>query len=854
MQKECRLAVEAVLGRELHNREVPAMDGMFTRAMRKMALKDPATWVGLPQAQRYALAAKEAVQELIATSQKVAERLQHRVMRGTEVEAYINDQVAHQRDSNGLKAMIRLLGDKLEDRNSRRMSVERRAGTIFDLNLRRLADAVEVLRPGIWSIIPWGDARTERHLIEALVGVPNKDRPAEIDAVADTFKQVMADNRALFNSVGGKVGELANYDFPHAWSPHVVSNTPDAEFIDDFMNAIDWSKYIHPDGRRYSQQEKRAFVEAAKLTIQTDGEIKGKVTRRGVMPRDAFADRNSAHRAMHLKPEATYAMYKKYMESNGWELIVNHLRAVSRDIALQETFGGPDVFFAALNKAYDAALQLKPNEQERQALDQQYDYVVNLFNEVSGNNPPPPQNALTTGASWTRTTLTYSLLGSAGLSSFVLDWAPLHFASFLRQGPFKALQLEANTWLAWSPKSRRFLRRAGLMTDAMIGTMDRFAFNNLNAQGVSQKLSGEYMKFVGLGLATTLRRSGFALTIMDTLGHLTRRYTSMASLKESDRLFLQEHGVTEEVYQVWRKAKLEKWGLNGNLLTPAALEAVPNIDPPLLREAQIKLLGMARSEALMAIIEPGARERVQMRQFFNQKEGTTSGELGKTLVMFKAIIWAVQQRVLHRAAMYSDKMPVKVAHLVTLMLMGTATGIIKAWLDDLRNGREMRSFNPNYRVGDKPIGLNNYGQAMMTGGALGFYGEFLFGQTTGYGSDPVSSFLGGPVGSTASALWANLGPNAIAEATDSDGRAFEPSGINAIRGVTPFQNLIYTKAVTDRSIFWALQEELAPGYIQRMEARQRRMRGTEYYWSPSAGVDGNLFDMRAPDPATAVQE
>jgi hypothetical protein len=63
-----------------------------------------------------------------------------------------------------------------------------------------------------------------------------------------------------------------------------------------------------------------------------------------------------------------------------------------------------------------------------------------------------------------------------------------------------------------------------------------------------------------------------------------------------------------------------------------------------------------------------------------------------------------------------------------------------------------------------------------------------------------------------------------------------------LKGKTPFANLWYTKAATDRLLFNQLQEMASPGYLRRMEQRARKEFQQQYFWRP-----GEVAPGRAPE-------
>ena len=72
--------------------------------------------------------------------------------------------------------------------------------------------------------------------------------------------------------------------------------------------------------------------------------------------------------------------------------------------------------------------------------------------------------------------------------------------------------------------------------------------------------------------------------------------------------------------------------------------------------------------------------------------------------------------------------------------------------------------------------------------------------------------------------------------------------VRVVKSNLPYLGLWYARAAVDHAFTHALQENLSPGYLSRMQQRAQREYGQAYWWRPGADFD----EMRAPDMGAAV--
>jgi hypothetical protein len=250
------------------------------------------------------------------------------------------------------------------------------------------------------------------------------------------------------------------------------------------------------------------------------------------------------------------------------------------------------------------------------------------------------------------------------------------------------------------------------------------------------------------------------------------------------------------------------------------------------RELEDKLRTYFTDQTETLALEPDAKTRAIVLQ--GSRPGTWTGEFFRFAMQFKSFAAAFTQRILGReiygrgydgdslwGALRNGNGEMKglARLLVTTTLMGYASMSLK----DLAKGKTPR--DPT----ESPGGAAKvFASAMLQGGGLGIYGDFLFGQASRMGSGTIES-LAGPVISTAGRV-IDLYHKALA-GDDVAARA-----VNEALNNTPFANLFYTRAAMNHLFLYELQETLNPGYLRRMERQVEKENAQTFLVRPSESV------------------
>jgi hypothetical protein len=114
-------------------------------------------------------------------------------------------------------------------------------------------------------------------------------------------------------------------------------------------------------------------------------------------------------------------------------------------------------------------------------------------------------------------------------------------------------------------------------------------------------------------------------------------------------------------------------------------------------------------------------------------------------------------------------------------------------------------------------------------------GDFLLGQFDRHGLSAAANMLGptfGQIDDLADLLHAG-GETKAGMFSQGAMRERGATAIKMVKSNTPFMNLWLTHQATDALIWHRLQEWINPGYLQRVEQRQKQLQGTKFLVAPS---------------------
>lgn len=1020
MKAECFKAISQAVGRAITKAEANEIETRLTKHMRNQARVDP-EWLGKSNADRLTEAAKLASEEMIGEVQLKRQRASLTVLAHDRIDQHIKAQAT--KGIGSLEALDRTVAFHA-DHKSNFLSVESQSRAVERDALRQMLGTLTASNP------KWFGLFENHEGIKSVVKEIFGESSGNADAArgAKEWQAVTAALRDRFNRAGGDVGQLEDWGLPHHHSQTQVAKVGREQWVAETLPFLNREKYFNADGTRMTDAQLGEFLGNAWATIATGGA--NKVEPGQFRGSGARANRGNESRQIHFKDSDSYLAYQdKYGERSLYEVLTGHITGISKDIALVETFGpNPDHAFHFIAAKYSKeAIEKSPIDTGK--VTAQYNpkdgsgKTANLFNEVSGKTLPVGSEHLAKTFDTLRNWLVASRLGSAIITSFS-DEATLHLTARLNKLP--EMRLLANELAAFNPANRmeeRMALRAGLAMNTFISSLNRFGQRGLGV-AFSKKLASTTLRASGLNAATEARKRAFGVTMMHSLGSVTREHGKLSDLDANDHHILLSKGINETDFAVWKKAQLEDWGDGNNtMLTPESIYRIPDenidqvitdrigalktsakeqiidlrtrdaqdhewmnkraerltqwleeqkgslakriadakdentaslqkiqsemeaaaqdikavdyywkhgvrpsdeireiggkktvgilvdkgraeeqlrslnarstrlgrelesfkkgitgkvfesyfdqqaelqefieraqkrierrsfvadriergIEPAIANErartreqAATKLLGAVLEETDVAVIEPGAKERVITGG--NTQRGTWKGELTRSFFLFKSFPLAMIQRHWERG-MSLPNAGGRAAYLATLMAATTVAGMVSLQIGEVLQGRDPRNMNLA-----KKGGVRNWIAAMLKGGSLGIYGDFLFSEASQHGSSPLATLTGPVIGSAEDVL--NLTQGNIMQAAQGKKANVGAETVKFVKSNLPGASLWYAKGALNHLIFDRLQDYFSPGYLASMRSRAEREFGQKYYWSP-----GQASPDRAPDIA-----
>jgi hypothetical protein len=195
---------------------------------------------------------------------------------------------------------------------------------------------------------------------------------------------------------------------------------------------------------------------------------------------------------------------------------------------------------------------------------------------------------------------------------------------------------------------------------------------------------------------------------------------------------------------------------------------------------------------------------------------------------FKAFPFAFGQKMIgrelaqFRAGTWKDGQKFRALLGMAQLVGGSALfGYIAMSAKDILKGKSTRD----------PINVNTFFAAMLQGGGLGIYTDFLFGNIKN--STSALATIAGPGPTEAVRVL-----SALNYAIRGEGGKAGKQAYYSIKENIPFLNLFYIKTVFDYLIGYQMMETLSPGSLRRMEKRMKESGQEFLFTKPSTLFKG----------------
>lgn len=690
------------------------------------------------------------------------------------------------------------------------------------------------------------DRRLSRTIWELGEDKPITEKNKDIVELAKVIHEFSETIRLKYNNFGANIGKLPGWIVRQSHDPFQLRNAMDVLNLknnknikeingSDERNIAAWKAYIKPklDERTFegvdAKDRDQFLTYVYNSLIRNEHQIAEGAG--GHYGGKSITSKLNAKRVLHFKTADDWFDYNsKFGGGNLRESLFAGFNYAGRNIGLMSTLGtNPKAGFEKIGRLVENNLIKKGQQGKAQKVG---DYLKiqgryeRHFAEIDGS-----VNSINSfsGARWsgiTRSILSMAKLGGAVVSA--LADVHLYGRELKYQGrTYLGGIAEAMTRLGKIKNSKRKIEIAeqlGFMADNVIYDLAARYSTGDTLNKSFTKLQRTFFKLNLLQWWTNSLKEGAMLGMGNYVAK--QRNIAFNNLDSKFKRLINHFGIDEKIWNTIRKMDVEKAEDGKEFfsvrqidnLSDDTIKSLANLDKMSKRQIDIfkdnlktKVSGMFLDRSTYAVIEPDARTRSFMKGGLHA--GTIPGEAMRFMFQFKAFPLAILQKAMgreissFRAGNYGEGF----WGVVSLIVGSGMFGYISMTAKDLIRGKSPKD----------PTKKKTFFNAMLQGGGLGIYGDFLFGQS--FSGLDILATAGGP----AATEFAKAG-NAFRYAFQGEFSKAGKAAYKSVVGNTPFLNLFYLKTAFDYAIGYQIMETLSPGHLRKMEKRMKKETGQEF--------------------------
>jgi len=517
-----------------------------------------------------------------------------------------------------------------------------------------------------------------------------------------------------------------------------------------------------------------------------------------------LARRASEERVLHFaSADAWFEYNRRFGDGTVMEAVVRGLNHAARNTALMRRWGtNPEAAFRAdieqlARRARDRGdfkMHAKLNGWRVKA----------EFDALSGASNVPGDPTLAAWAQSARNLTTMAKLGAVVLSS-IPDIAIQ--ASALRHHGIGYLEGFGNGLASvlrgrGAAEQRAIADNIGVGIDGALGHMWAQFGATDGLPGRASKLVDRFFRLNLLTWWTDSMKTGIGLMLARNLAR--NAGTAWDALDQGLARSLGRYGIDAAGWAKIRASGTRRAGMNDYLTAEGIGDA----------DLALKLRAYFVDTVNEAMTIAGARE--QAIRTFGTRTGTVGGEAVRFVMQFKSFPITFAMR--HIGRELGRRGTADVPGLALLIAGTTAMGYLSYSAKSIARGQAPAD----------PLSPEAWHAALLQGGGLGIYGDFLFGQYNRFGGGGIETLLGPAAGAVGEAL--RIYGGAVAG---------EDVGAKAARfavNQTPFVNLFYTRLALDYLVLYQMQEAMNPGFLKRFERNVERKQGKSFIIRPSQAI------------------
>lgn len=670
-------------------------------------------------------------------------------------------------------------------------------------------------------------------LVREVFGQDTGNVPAR--EMAESWRIVSDRLRQRANAAGMRIPKRADWGMPQSHDMLSVRKVTEAEWKDFIRDRLDPAKMIdEKTGLPMNDQTLELALSEVYTTI-VEGGLNKVSTPKFSAGGTSLANRRTDHRFLVFKdPDAWLEYQQKFGEPDPFATMIRHVESMSRDIAMLEVFGpNPNAMITALKTR---AKKIAVNTDLENTLSGDLAFFDAIYDIFTGRANVADNQLIADIGAGTRNILNASLLGGAFLSA-LSDLGTQRMAAMMVGMP--QTQLIVKIMREFQPlnieERGKLAVRLGLGADNWIQTAYAQArmFDEVTGPEITRRISDTVMRVSGLSPWTQAGRQAFGI---EFTGYLTenigKRFDELDSGLQD---VMRQHGIGADRWDIIRATPLYKDESGLTILRLLDVENRTDLAPGLARELSTQAMSMVEMLTDMAVPVSTTRAKATLRG--NVKPGSLIGEIAGSFTQFKNFPVTIFHEHIHRY-MLMDGAASKTKYMMNFVIGTTVMGALALQLKDMAKGRDPRPMdNPAF-----------WTAAMLQGGGLGIFGDFMFSQVNRMGGGLKGTIAGPSIGMLDDLRNLTLG-NAV-ELSQGKDTNFGSESVKFLSKYTPGSSIWYLRAGLERQLFDRLQDWVDPDAAKKFRRKVKlyeREYGQGMWWAPNENLPS-----RAPNFANAL--
>jgi hypothetical protein len=682
------------------------------------------------------------------------------------------------------------------------------------------------------------------HLVVKEIFNPGTTGNKKAKELAFAYTDASEHARLLFNQSGGAipVAKAGGYLPQHHHAGRIIAAGYD-KWSEATKSLLDREAMVNKGtGIPLTDEELDKVLESVFESITEEGRNKlDGLTADRFGTGASIAKRHQENRVLQFKSgEAWIAYQAEFSDSNIYDIMLNHLRTMSKDISSLQVLGAdPEstVEFLKLRVKQIADEKDKGTGKTKNIL--KANKAAATFDDMWKLHKGLPESVRPTFSKIMRNynaLIMATRLGSTTLIAAPTDMMTVRkMAKYNGMSQMKAINNYAKEIFKLNPGEReQVAAELGLMNEHMMdGTSAALAryLHEDNASPFFQFVVDSSLRMNGLTHITASGRNMSGMFLMS--GWADVQTKSFDQLSRQMQVALGRYSITGDEWNKIRKAKAFVKNYSGRDVTYLRGEDIaqlPGLKTGEARKIADKYMQMIFGEIEVGVPTVNYRERAVLAG--TTQPGTIAGEITRSFAMFKSWPMAFYHNHLERAWREAGELGTpfaKTKAIADTVLYMTLMGALGVQLMEITRGRKPMEFNP---FEDPEEARRFWGNAMVRSGGFGP----LFDVAVGLGDyrQGLSGYTSGPVISSLDQLTYALFGSAKEAFYDQEPAKAGTRIMKEVIRNTPYQsnwmlNLMLRRMVWERVLLWN-----DPTYMKQLQKGIRRdaKEGKEYWWMP----------------------